>query len=181
MKKYLFIFILSVLAVLMQLNIFNFLSFHFGYFNSLLVILVVVLLLSSLKNTLICALIMGYFLDLYSVLNFGIYTATLLAMIVFIYYFFQKYLTNRSLYSFFILTGISTLFYYLVLGLFSLALYYLGAADYVLTFSLNYFGFIIIQIISNSFLAGLIYLILNYVSDKLKSNFILKDHYYGQR
>lgn len=181
MKKYLTISILLIMAVLFEISVFGFFSSAGRYFNPLLIIIVFLLLLSSLKNTFICAFVFGFFLDLYSVLNFGLYLAAFFLMIIFVYYFFQKYITNRSLYSFFILTAISTLLFYLTLVFFSFLIYASGLADYAITFNLSYLFFILIQAVLNSLLAVLVFILINYVSNKLKSNFILKDHYYGQR
>ncbi len=179
MRKYILISSLIILAFLIQINIFNFLGSFFQYINPILITLVIIFLFSSLKNTVIFALVGGFFLDLYSVLSFGIYSFTLLLMILFIYYFFQKYITNRSFYSFLLISVISTFFFYFIISFVSVLLYNFNMAAYSITINTNYLLFVLGQIILNSFVIAIIYLLLHFLSDRLKTNFIIKDNFHG--
>jgi len=174
MKRYILFIILISLAVFFQINFIGFLPNYFRYINPLLIIIIFIMITRGLKESLISALIIGLVLDLYSFLNFGLYIISYTATTVIIYYIFQKFITNKTVYTYLILTFSSSLFFYLSLALFSNLINYFNLGEYSIRFSTQYLFFILLQTFFNALIILIIYFIINFLSNRLKANFIFK-------
>jgi hypothetical protein len=86
-------------------------------------------------------------------------------------FFIVKFFTNRSLYSFFALTFLTTIFYNIILNLINYLASYKSA-----TFSFNKIFLVSLggQIILNLFSALIIFYIVNFISNKWKPVFLVK-------
>lgn len=131
MNKYITNAILIFLAVLFQLNFINFLPPTLKFINPLLIIIIIIMITQDLKQSLIWCLVVGFFIDLYSFLNFGTYIFTYILTIIITYYLFQKFITNKTLYTFLVLTFFSSLIFYTLLAFSSLFVQYFGFSSTV--------------------------------------------------
>jgi cell shape-determining protein MreD len=177
MKKYLISIIFILVIFLLQYNILNFLGKFLVYINPMLFFVILVSLFFPVKITIFWVMAAGFLLDLYSLLNFGVHLTSFMLMVLLLNYFFQKFITNHTLYSFIFLTAASTLFYYLLL---ISSTYLLSAFNFSeLSWAINnqISIAILIQIIVNSAAMGLVYIVFSYFSNRLKANFILKGKY----
>lgn len=177
MKRYLISVILILVLFFLQFNILNFLGKYLVYINPLLFFVILVSLFSNVKTTIFWVMTAGFLLDLYSLFNFGVHLISLMLMILLVHYFFQKFITNHTFYSFVFLTAASTLFYYLLIIIITylLSVFNLSGLTWQINSELS--QAILIQIVINSITMGLIYIIFSYFSNKLKADFILKGKY----
>jgi len=177
MKKYIISSITIILIVLFQFNVFGFMDNLSMFFSPILFGVILVALLYDLPLILFWVIFAGTFIDLYSLLNFGLHPISLFVMVLLVRYFFQKYVTNRTFYTFTILTAISTFFYYFFLVLLNYMLHLLNLSDFTVQLNLSLYMTILVQIILNSFLMGLAFLLISYFTNRLKANFILKEKF----
>ncbi|MFH1366612.1 MAG: hypothetical protein ABIH38_01320 [Patescibacteria group bacterium] len=176
MKKYIFGFILILAIFLLQYSFINFSGELFTFVNPLLFSIIFVSLFYSAKITIFWVIIGGFLLDIYSLFNFGIHIISLMVMVLLVHYFFQKFITNHTFYSFVFLTAASTLFYYLLLMALTTLLYILNFSELTWQMNNQLTLAILVQILINSVFMGLIYYIFSSFSNRLKANFILKSN-----
>lgn len=174
MKKYIISSIIILLIALFQLNILNFIDDFAAFFNPLLFTVILISLLYDLPITLFWVVFAGSFLNLYSLLTFGLYPFSLFLMVLLVRYFFQKFVTNRTFYTFTILTAISTFVYYFFLICFNYLLHLFNLTDFTIQLNSSFYLSLFSQIIINSSLMGLVFLLISYFTNRLKANFILK-------
>lgn len=177
MKRAIITGVSIILLILFQLNIINFIGDLSFYLNPLLIIIILVSLLYSLRLGLIWALAGGFLIDLYSIQNFGTHVITFVLMIILVHLLFKKFITNRSFYSFLFLTIISTIFYHLILMTITPLLHYLNFAKYTFILNSKFIILILIQILLNSVIITIIYLIISSLGGHLKTNFITKEEF----
>lgn len=177
MKKYIISSIVIISIILLQFSFFNFIVGFFDFFNPILLAIILVSLLYDLPLTLFWVIFAGIFIDWHSLLNFGVHPFSLFFMVLLVRYFFQKYVTNRTFYTFTILSAISTLFYYFFLIFFAYGLHLLNLSDFTFQLNLRLYISTFCQIIINSFFAGLAFFLISYFTNRLKANFILKEKF----
>ena len=115
------IFVAVILSVL-QFSLISALPYPWYNINLLIVSLILVFLISSKEQAWTLALFMGYFSDLLSFQPYGSAIVSLFVSAVIIYLILENWLTNRSLYSFLLLTVIGIIsehfIYYLFVFIF---------------------------------------------------------------
>lgn len=174
MKKYILSLFLIFAVFSLQYGFFSFFGELFIFINPLLFCLIFVSLFYSPKITIFWVILGGFLLDLFSLFNFGVHAISLMIMILLVHYFFHKFITNRTFYSFVFLTAVSTFFYYLLVMCLTTLLHILNFSDLSWQMNNQLVFAIFAQIFINSLFMGLIYYIYSSFSNRLKANFILK-------
>ncbi|MFA5070147.1 MAG: hypothetical protein WC528_02595 [Patescibacteria group bacterium] len=177
MKRIFFLVILIILVLIFQLNILYFISSLSSLINPFLIIAVLLLLLYDLKISFFWVLVGAFLIDIYSINFFGLYLITYVLTIYVANFFFKRFFTNRSLYSFIIISMIATISYFVFLAGFSQLFYYIHISPYSLRLDHIFFLSVLYQTMINAFIMGLAYFIALYVSDHLKANFIFKKQF----
>lgn len=166
-KKYLLIALLIIFIFILQQSIILNLDPRFNLWP---VIFVFTLFTFNEKLALIWTLSSSFLLDLYSPLPFGIYLVIYFIIIFIIYLLAKNFITNRSFLSLIILTLIASLIFNLLMFLCQEIFIWLSNLDRLLIIN---FQTILIQILSNTIIAVLLYIFTLKFSKKLKANSII--------
>ena len=144
------------------------LDWHFNFWPA---ILIFILFIFKERVALIWCISIGYLLDHFSYIPFGVNLIILFLMISGVYFLMKNVLTNRSIFSLFILTLIGTLIYD---GLYLLTTGWLiRAGDLETILRLNFLG-IIWQVLANTILTFIMFLIVLKFTKRLQSDLISK-------
>jgi hypothetical protein len=119
-----FIIILSGVAIIQSSFVFN-LPAAFSQINLIVIVLVFTLFFFGFRPALYAAVVLGFWLDLFSFYFFGLHILLFLATVIFANWVLSAWLTNRSLYSFLLLIFIATAVYDFALAL----LFFLSGAS----------------------------------------------------
>jgi rod shape-determining protein MreD len=108
MKLHVFILLISVFAVLSQVHFLSF--FPFSSYVSLQIVVIVTILMQLERFTVVrwYALLMGFFIDMYSPYPFGVHMISLTSAAIVCEMLFRRLLTNRSVYVMLLCIGIAT-------------------------------------------------------------------------
>ncbi|MGI6347804.1 MAG: hypothetical protein ACOXZ1_01260 [Patescibacteria group bacterium] len=117
-KKIIYFFILSLLVVVLQFSFFNTLSFSLFRINLALFLVIWYFIFKDFNSSVLLALFLGLFLDLFSFSFFGAYIISFLLTLIIAKLAWNNLFTNRSVYSFSLMTVIFALFFNLFLYLF---------------------------------------------------------------
>lgn len=120
-----FIIFLSLVALFQISTPFVWLGF-FSEFNFIPLILVSLLFFYNSKTALLAALIIGFWLDIFSFSFFGLEIISLFVVLILIDRISFSWLTNRSFYSFLLINLLFVIFYSLISSL----LFYFSYLDY---------------------------------------------------
>ena len=125
-KKIIYFFILSIVAFVLQVSFFNALSFPFFRINLILFLVIWFFIFRDFKSSLFLALFCGFFLDLFSFSFFGVYTITFFLSLIIAKLAWNNLFTNRSVYSFSLMTIIFASFY----NIFLYSILFLGEKNF---------------------------------------------------
>src|SRR3989339_1130508 len=89
-------FFIIIIVALLQVAILPNLSSKMGNLDLVLVVLIFIAVVYKFYLGVIYGLILGFFLDLYSALPFGMIILCYMLVLYFVYLIFQKLLTNKS-------------------------------------------------------------------------------------
>lgn len=117
------ILLLSGVAIVQFSFIFS-LPSAFSQINLAMIVLIFILFFFGFRPALSAALILGFWLDLFSFYFFGLYLSLFFLTVIFANWILETRLTNRSLYSFVLLLLLATAAYNLAAAL---LLYFSGA------------------------------------------------------
>jgi len=167
------ILIILILAIL-QVSFFNSLPGWFSGFNASIVVLIFILGLGNFNLAFWWSMGFGVFFDIYSFLPFGFYLFSLVGMIVVSNFLLVNFLTNRSLYSFLVLTVFGFSVYKIILYTLNYSLKFFGNDNFNLFlnngFWINDFKSLFVDLVAVFFLFYLV----NFMSNKLKPVFLIK-------
>lgn len=113
--EWLFYFLLFGMVAIIQASFISSLPPVFFAINLPLTALLFSLLFFNRNTTLIVAIIMGFWLDILGFNFFGLHTFVFIAIVFLLDFALRNWLTNRSLYSFLVLSVISTIIYDILL------------------------------------------------------------------
>jgi cell shape-determining protein MreD len=165
-------FILIVISSLVQFSFISVLPFGLDNFNFALVALVVILLVSSFSTSLWWAIGMGFLLDIYSFLPFGVYLACFFLTVLTANFLLVNSFTDRSLYSFLALIFLSSICFNL---LFYSSIYFLGifgGTPAIVVLGKDFWVNLIWQIFFNTLAVFLLFYVINFVSQRLRPVFL---------
>lgn len=166
--------ILVLLVSIIQLAFFSSLPSYLSAFNSVLIILIFILVLTGPDKALIWAVGSGLVLDIFSFLPFGIYMISFFLTIISINFLLVNFLTNRSLYSFLVLSIFGTIVYEMVLYTLSYFIIKASGNEFPVTFNFIFWKGELNQVILNLSGMGLFFYLFGFLSKKMKPVFLLK-------
>ncbi|MBU1870593.1 hypothetical protein KKF17_00495 [Patescibacteria group bacterium] len=111
LKKSIYNIILIVVLAIFQIAFINNLPARFDNLNLILVVLIFILILVNFNYAIIWAISMGFLLDIFLFSSFNSHLISLFFTITFSNLLLISFFTNRSLYSFLVLTGLATIIY----------------------------------------------------------------------
>lgn len=142
--------------------------------NLVIISLLFSLIFFKLETTLILAILMGFWLDILSFNLFGLNILVFLVTIFIIDFMLSNWLTNRSLYSFLVLSVISVFIYNILLYLI-LAVWQSGQSDFsFFLFQSRFWTQLIWQMIWSASFMLLFFNLANSLSKRLKPFFLEK-------
>jgi hypothetical protein len=103
--------IFCLLSASIQFSLVSALPGAFGDINIGLMMLVFILFFLGIKSSILFIIFFGFFLDVFSFQFFGFYISTLAVTVLVAYIISKNWLTNKSLYSVWVIFLISTLVY----------------------------------------------------------------------
>ena len=158
--------------LLIQISFISNFDFWRTKLNLVLILLIFFVLLLNFQPTILWGLFCGYILDYYSSLPFGVITLSLVISLIAVYVLFNNYFTNRSLLTLVILTASGTIFFHILILLFSYFVSIFGVIQW--QFSVVNIWSIIMQIVFNVLVASVCYFIYTVVTNRIKRNFLVR-------
>lgn len=144
--------------------------------NLVLVFLIFILGFSNFNFAASWAVGVGFLLEVFSFLPFGVYLFSLSLTIIIANWLLNYFFTNRSLYSFLALTGIATIVYKLIM--YFLILIFIKISSSALITAGNFWFSMLEQIGLNLIFTFIIYYIIYFLGRNLKPVFLIKSSKY---
>jgi len=166
--------ILILGLVIFQLSFISGLPLGINNLNLILVILIFILSLFSLNLALWWVIGIGLMLDMLSFMPFGVYLACLSSTIIITSFLLNHFFTNRSLYSFFALVGITTIIYELFLNVSGYLILVISNQELSIIINTNFWLIKLYQLSLNLLATLIIFFILNFISNRFKPVFLMK-------
>jgi len=170
--------LLNIISIIL-LSVFqvSFISALPGWLNNVnaaALALVFILALGSFRSALFWAFGLGFLLDIYSFLPFGVYSAAFMATVVIINFFLVNFLTNRSLYSFLVLTFLCLFINEIFVYTLSYAVYLLDKQDFIVYFDAKFWINQLVIFAVNLVAVFIIFYLLAFVSKNLRPVFLIR-------
>jgi hypothetical protein len=170
--KYVLLLIGAAILALLQFSFISALPWPFNNFELSLVAIVFSFLLFNKKDSWIIAIALGFFTDLWLFHPYGTAILSLFFTAVVIYLVLENLLTNRSLYSFLLITIIAVLVNTIFTRIFLVIFDWSGAnTSHFLTSSL-FWGSLMWNLILSLVVVGFIFSVLALLSRRLKPFFL---------
>lgn len=160
---------LSLIFLLFIFN-FSFLQFtsvYFGYINLLLIVLIFSFALMNSEQVILCVILFSVLGEIFTFLPFLFFTTLIILSSLLIYFLFFRIFTDRSFYSFLMVTILSIFFYEVLVR----ALIFLWRGDSFL-FAREFWIIIFNSILFNFLVVSCCFYIFNFLSNKFNSLFI---------
>lgn len=146
----------------------------FSNINAVLVVLTLIMGFGDLKTSLVWAVILGTFLDMYSFSVFGLNIFCLALALLAANFLLENLLTNRSLYSILALVAIASLVFQLA-SLAIVSLYGLFSPGGIgLELSIHFFLDELSKVIGNMLLAFILFHVLSFISKRFRPMFLIR-------
>ncbi|NCB20766.1 MAG: hypothetical protein EOM88_02490 [Clostridia bacterium] len=169
----LFIFF-AIFLVVVQFSLLNSLTYPWLSINLLVIALVLVFLISNKEQAWFLAIALGYFNDLLSFQAFGATIVSLFLTAIIIYLILENWLTNRSLYSFMLITVIAIFVESLIYNLFIYIFDWSGQINSFFLFSSSFWTSLAWNILTALIIVTLSFHFLVILSRKLQPFFLSK-------
>lgn len=161
-----------VILALVQFSFISALPFGLDNFNFALVVLIIILMVSSFRASLWWAIGLGFLLDVYSFLPFGVYLICFFLTILAANFLLSNFFTDRSLYSFIALIFLSSVCFNLLFYAFVYFLGIFGEEPAIVIFGKEFWENLAWQIFLNISAVFLLFYITSFVSKRLKPVFL---------
>lgn len=174
---YLKIFFNILLIIFLTILQFSFISTLPGALKSINIILVTllfILVLGELEIALWWAIGAGFLFDIFSFLPFGAYLFSFCLTIIITNFLLINFFTNRSLYSFFLLSIFQIFFYELFINSINYLSTILGYSNYFLIPNLLFWKEKLAELILNLALVLTLFYLVNFITNRLKPVFLIK-------
>ena len=166
--------IFFTLIALFQIGFVKALPIWFSEINLILLVLVFFLGFNRLKTVLFWGAGMGIIYDLYTFVPFGAYTMSLLITIFLAYFLMVNFLTNRSFYSFLVLTSFTIFCFefssFIIINISSL----IFNREFLFVFNKMFFLYKLYGLFLNLFLMSIFLYLFNFFSPKFKPVFLVR-------
>lgn len=173
LKKIIYNIILIIILAIFQIAFINSLPAGLNNLNLVLVVLIFILGLINLDYALAWAIGLGWLLGIFLFAPFGIHLVSLFLTIIFSNLLLTNFFTNRSLYSFLALVGLSTIIYEIFLTSFSY-LFNLFNKENLLIIHWDFWLDKLSQMALNLLATIALFYFINFISKKFSSAFLLK-------
>lgn len=174
MIKFFLNLILLFFYIILQISLLPSLGYPLNNLNLILSIIIFVIVIINYETGLWLAFGGGLILELFSIFPFGLITLSIVITAILLNSLFDNFFTNRSFYSLIILGLIGTFIYNFILFFANSVAYFMAPErNFFDLWHVHYLYNLSWQIILNLIVLSLIFLILNFISRKLKSVFIL--------
>ncbi len=173
--KYFFLLLFSLFLALIQFSFISALPAPWSYVNLIIVAMLAAFLTLGRSQAWFLAAASGFFLDIFTFHSFGVAMFSLFFCAVIVYLVLENWLTNRSLYSFLLLTFIGVVAEALIYNFLLLILDWSSSAGKFFLVSGSFWRELAGNIVISLILIGLFFNLLVLVSRRLKP-FFLKRH-----
>ncbi len=174
MAKITVILIILLIGSIFQISFLPSLGYPIDNLNLIISIIIFITAIISYKMGIWLAFGFGLILDLYSIYPFGLLAIALILTVIGLNLFFDNFFTNRSLYSLLALGIIGTFIFNAMLAIFNLLNFISNPVDNNINFlNITFFYNFSWQIGLNLAILALMFLSLDSINRKLRSNFIL--------
>lgn len=163
---------IALLAVFLQFSFISPLPVFFRAINLPLAFLLIILIFFSSLEALIVSFFFGFIFDSWYFSPFGTYLLSFLVIILFAQIVLNNWLTNRSLYSFLVLTIISSFFYNIVWSSFNFIFSLGGEGGRFFLFSWNFIKNLFFSAFWLVLICGLSFVVLSQISHRLRPVFL---------
>lgn len=161
--------------VVIQLAFINGLPAGINNLNLILVVLVFILSLMNLDLAMWWAIGAGFFLDIFLLAPFGLYSASLSLTVISANFLLIHFFTNRSLYTFFSLIILSSIIYEFFLNFFWCIVRLISGEDIINVINYGFWMSELTQIIFNLMAVFIIFNFIGFIGHKLKPVFLVKN------
>ncbi|MFH0853883.1 MAG: hypothetical protein V1891_00085 [bacterium] len=173
MLKKSFKILIIIIFSLFQISFINILFFPFNLLNLILGFMIFISLINYIDG-LYFLIISSLILELYSPYSFGFLFFVYCATFLIIVWLSLNFLTNKSLYSFFVIALIGILIYNLIFYMANNILFFINSSDFFITFDsyfVSRFGY---KVFINLFFLTGAFLFYKLASRKMKTVFLVK-------
>lgn len=172
--KIVLILLIALLAVFLQFSFISTLPSFFRAINLPLAMLLILLIFFGSYEALISAFFFGLVLDSWHFSPFGTYLLSFLAIILLAQIILNNWLTNRSLYSFLVLTILTSFAYNIIWSSFNFILSLGGDEEGFFLFSWDFIKNSAFSAVWLVLICGITFIVLSQVSHRLKPVFLKK-------
>lgn len=165
-------FLAIIILLIIQISFLNPLSTGLTPINLILLLLPLLVFQMELAPLLWWSLVLGGIMDLIFTSLFGLETVMIISTSIFLHFLFKNFLTNRSLYTFILLTLIGTLTYNLLFYLTSFLFYSLKLIDYALLKDDFWMG-LGWQALDNMIIAFFLFLLSHFINQRFRKQFLV--------
>lgn len=169
-----FLIIFAISLVLWQFSFISSLPYPWYNINLLSVALVLIFLISTKEQAWFMAIFLGYFSDLLSFQVFGAVMVSLFITAVIVYLILENWLTNRSLYSFWLITIIAIFSQTLIYSTFIYVFDWSGQINSFFLFKALFWESLFVSMMAGLFIVTLFFHFLVIISRKLQPFFLSK-------
>lgn len=170
--NYLLLFILAGILALLQFSLVSAWMTPWSNLNLAMVAVIFAFLALGRDRAWFLALAIGWFLDVFGFHPFGLSLLSLFLSAVLVYLVLENLLTNRSLYSFLLLTAIGVLAEAIFYNLLLLVVDWSGATGQFFLISNSFWTALFWNLLSSLLLIGLFFNLLALASHRLKPFFL---------
>lgn len=146
----------------------------FSNINAVLVVLIMILGFGSFGNALVWAIAVGVLLDMYSFSTFGLNIVSLVGVLFLTNFLLKNVLTNRSLYTFVLLTLLASVIFELLNFIITYVYTSLFRQSFLFSFPSNFWFDELLKIIANVVLSFVLFYIISYFSKRFKPMFLIR-------
>lgn len=166
--------LLTLCLIIFELSFVSALPGGLNNISLILVVLVFVIGMTSLNTSLSWAILVGFILDIFSFSMFGVHLVSLFLVVLIINLLLTNFFTNRSLYTFLVLTFFATILYEFFSN-FLIYLFSLFGGKYLPVFiTKDFWQGELIQLFLNLLIVLIIFYSLGFIMPKLKPVFLNK-------
>jgi len=170
--QYLILLFVASLLALLQFSLVSALPWPWNNFNLLVVAFIFAFLTVGRDKAWLLAAAAGCFLDIWSFHPFGLSLLSLLFSAVIVYIILENVLTNRSMYSFLLLTAIAIISETFLYNIFLIILDWSGSASKFFLFSVSFWEALAWSLLLGLLVVGLFFNLLAMASRKLHPFFL---------
>ncbi|MFH1233937.1 MAG: hypothetical protein V1649_04825 [Patescibacteria group bacterium] len=173
LKKIIYNTILIIILAIFQIAFISSLPAGLDNLNLILVVLIFILILVNLDYALAWAIGLGWLIGLFLFAPFGMHLISLFLTIIFSNLLLTNFFTNRSLYSFLALVGLSTIIYEIFLNSFNY-LINLFSPENLLIINQDFWLDKLSELVLGLMVAVVLFYFINFISKKFSPVFLLK-------